>query len=502
MNDTWMESSTHNVSGGKHIAIGSSLESEELSRLEHEVENVEVRFEDYAEKNLSFEKPVNDQRAEISKMTKLYCLGMAGLCLTPLRKGVNSKSVLRVIGLWVGCCFFSKSFRQETNRVISDVMYPLMSKKSEKPNSFVSRRKALVMKNSDNFLPTPDSLAVVKIAFCRQAYARMHEKHADVDAVMGQYRRAIKELDNYAMSNGIRVDAVNKSMRKIASDLMDKDPTFVIVFEETAYDTMLRGEDTVHRQNYKDGDEVKTRTWSAWEGNYVDVSGNPFDGEFTPRRPSTVNDIRRRSKNTWYNLMNKVNTPEDWGDIVASDYARGIQRRYTYMVCEDLHLTPGSVMDLNSLMDTNDDVTWMIDIDGNDPFGVGSYGVPFSTFIAKGPDKDSDQILLGNYPEFKSAYSKWLNNHTDVSPFYMQKCANDAYYEYAARGKKDNNIVGQISDCLAERDRLQSRWDDVFAAVNEKIHAVAADSDKRLKENRRALRPLPGDVRPEREMSM
>ena len=72
MNDTWMESSTHNVSGGKHIAIGSSLESEELSRLEHEVENVEVRFEDYAEKNLSFEKPVDDQRAEISKMTKLY----------------------------------------------------------------------------------------------------------------------------------------------------------------------------------------------------------------------------------------------------------------------------------------------------------------------------------------------------------------------------------------------------------------------------------------------
>ena len=105
------------------------------------------------------------------------------------------------------------------------------------------------------------------------------------------------------MSNGIRVDAVNKSMRKIASDLMDKDPTFVVVFEETAYDTMLRGEDTVHRQNYKDGDEVKTRTWSAWEGNYVDMSGNPFEGEFTPRRPSTVNDIRRRSKNTWYNRL-------------------------------------------------------------------------------------------------------------------------------------------------------------------------------------------------------
>ena len=34
MNDTWMESSTHNVSGGKHIAIGSSLETEETQDLE------------------------------------------------------------------------------------------------------------------------------------------------------------------------------------------------------------------------------------------------------------------------------------------------------------------------------------------------------------------------------------------------------------------------------------------------------------------------------------
>lgn len=500
MNDTWMESSTNNVSDGKHISIGSDTEASELAMLENEIDKVEVDFEKYAEDNFDFSRDLNEQKEELSKFNKAYCIAMAGLCLAPLRKGVNSKSVLRVIGLWVGCCFFSKTFRQETNKVITNVMHPLMEKRSEKEDSFVAKRKHAVI-TSKGFLPTPDTLAVMKIAFCKQAYEKMHEKKANVDAIMQQYDKAVRQLDAYAVSTGIRPDSVNKSMRKIASDLMDKDPTFIVIFEETGYDTVLRGEKTVHQQKYRVGDEVKVREWSAWEGEYLDRDGNAFTGGFTPRKPASVNDIRRRSKETWYTIMSGVKTPEAWGEAVVSDEARGIQRRYLDMICDDNGIDKTNVKNLNDYMDANDDVTWMIDIDGSDPFGVGSYDASFKELITKGPEPDNEQLILGHYPEFKSAYCKWLNNHKDMSPYDMQRRANDTYQEYVARGKKDTTLVARIAEYVEKRDALKSRWDTVFDDITCRVNEIDKEAVDVKRASRRELRPLPDVPSMESELS-
>ena len=478
----------------KHIPVGSVTESEELTKLERQIADVELTYEQYAENNLDFQKPVEEQEEKMGKMNKLFCLALAGVCLTPLRKGVNSKSVLRTVGLWLGCCFLSKSFRQECNHVISKVFHPLMSKKMDtaKADSMFKKRGLLISERDDSLPLTPDSVAVMKIAFCKQAYAKMHEKGADVDSVLRDYEKASEKLYDYAMRDGIRPELVDKSMRKIATDLIDKDSSFLQVFTETAYDTAVRGADMVHRQRYKDGDDTKVRTYTSWEGDYVDTDGNPYKDAFTPRKPESVNTLRRLSKNAWDNTMAGASTPEEWGEVVSTPYARQLQQRYLYFMKEDNHLEDEQLSDLNALMKPDDDVSWLIDIDGEDPFAVGSLEDSFADVVQNGPKPDADHMILGTYPEFKSAYCKWLNHHEDVSPMAEQAKANRVYYEYAARGKNDDTLLGQVAKHMEQRDALQQRWDTVFTDINERVCAVTSANQQRMKELNRLARPLPG----------
>lgn len=494
MDNVWADRSKNSLSGGKQVPVGSNAESEELIRLERQIQDVEMDYEKYAEEHLDFEKPVEKQKDEVSKTNRLFCLAMAGLCLSPLRKGVSSKSVLRVVGLWVGCCFLSKSFRQEVNRVVTDAIYPVISKKASKAktNSMLEQRKTMI-KGDDTTLPlTPDSIAVMKIAFCKQAYLKMHEPNADVAGILDKYNAASDKLYEMAIESGIRPALVDKSMRKIAADLIDKDSSFVPVFTETAYDMVVRADDTVHTQKYMDGDIVKERTYTSWEGAYHDEFGNQYDGVFTPRCPASVNELRMRSKHAWDRTMASAGTPEEWGDAVTTPEARQIQQKYLYLIKVDHHLDDEQLGDLNALMDPEDDVTWLVDIDGDDPFCVGSIDDTFVEIVTNGPKPDSTQMVLGTYPEFKSAYCRWLNHHPDVSPMAQQKKANAAYYEYAARGKKDDLLLQTVFNHMESRDLLQQRWDNVFDVINERINQVNSANQLRLQEVKRSQRALPG----------
>lgn len=492
MADTWTTNDTNNVSGGKHIAVGSSMEKEEISRLEQKIVDVQSNYLNYVEKNLQYDKNVSEQNEKSSAMTRFYCLAVAGLCLAPLRKGVNAKTVMKTIGLWACCSFLSKTFREETNQVVSDVLAPLVKKKAANAgeNSIWQKRKEQL--NNGEFPLTPESAALMKIAFCKQAYADMHKDGANVNQILSKYREAEQQLYVEAQKAGIKPEVLDKSMRTIVGNLVERDPEFVKVFNETAYDYVSRGEDTVYTQKYQASDGVKERSYSKWEGNYTDISGNNFTQAFTPREPETVNHLRRLSSDAWFLQMNKAHTPEEWGEAVSSDDIRHKQQKYLSLMMEDNGLSPDELSDLNSVMNPDDDVTWMLDVDGDDPFGVGSLDDSFVDLIENGPKPDAQTFDVGEYPEFKAAYSKWLNHHPEMSPMAQQKQANQTYYEYVARGKKDKDLLDKIYDFMQTRNMLQSRWDKVFAKVNANVNEKSPRGGGGRKQ-----RALPGEKQSE-----
>ena len=499
MTDIWTDERKRTPSGGKSVPLDSKEEQKALTDLEHDIQKVELDYEQFAEKNLDVMKDVNQQKEPIQKTNKLFCLALAGCCLTPLRKGINTKSVLRVIGLWVGCCVLSKQFRQETNDVITKAFHPLIQKKASQadPESLLAHRKMLLNESGDTLPLIPESVAVMQIAFCQQAYRKMREDGADVEAVKEKYREASEKLYEMAEKDGIRREQVDKQMRKIAGDLIDKDSSFLLIFKETAYDTVIRGKDRVHTQKYQDAGGVKTRTYSTWEGDYTNEDGSVYRGGFTPREPESVNELRRLSKVSWDRIMAKADTPEAWGKEVFNPYSMNLQQRYLYLMKTDNHLTNEQLGDLDALMDPEDDVTWLIDIDGKDPFGAGSLYDSVADVLAHGPKPDAPHMVLGGYPEFKSAFCKWLNHHPDYNPGELQRKANDAYYAYMDGGCQDENLLQTINDDMMRRMQVQQRWDEVFDGMNAELDTYRAGLAKAEKEQKLAERPLPGNFIPD-----
>lgn len=454
------------LNNGHMIPVCSMEEADVLRELELKISDVELQYEKYAAQQLNFQTLGPEDRAKLENINRLFCLALAGLCLVPLRKGVNTNSVLRTIGLWVGCCFLSKSFRQASGKLVSNVMGPMMVDKVQKskPDSMLQMRRNYFQDESQ--LPlTPEGVAVIQIAFCKQAYLAMREKGANVEVVKQQYQKAVDVLYDQAEQNGVSRMAVKKVMRKIAGDLMDKDSTFLEVFEETAYDVIMRGPDTIHKQRYSDGKQVLEREYTMWEGMYLNEDGTAFTEAFTPRMPVSVNTLRKYSRRAWDKAMKTAQTPEEWCEVIESFYARQIQQRYLYYMQVDNHLQKDQLQDLNALMQLDDDVSWLLDIDGKDPFGVGSMDDSIGEFLQYGPKPDVEGFRFGHYPEFRSAYCKWLNHHPDASPMAYQASANVKYLEYAKGGKKDENLFRQIEAYLRKRDELKQRWDTVFAQV-------------------------------------
>lgn len=489
----------HRLSNGKYVTVGSVAESQELRDLERQIQQVELDYVNYAQKHLDFRKDLEEQKASVQETQRLFCLALAGVCVLPLRKGVNTKSVLRMVGLWAGCCFLSKSFRQSCHdmygHVFGEAMGQMMSNqvRNVKPDSGLGKRKTLFVSGTE--LPMiPESLAVMKIAFCKQAYVALREPNADRQLILQQYEQACELLYQEGESVGISRVLVDKQMRKIAGDLMDKDASYIGVFEETAYDVLSRGENVRHIQKYSDNGVVKERSYHLWEGSFVDTDGQEFEGAFHPRLPKSVNELRRLSKEAWDRAMSTAMTPEEWGEIVSRADSRQIQQRYLLYIQTDLHLDNNAIRswdDLSQYMDDNDDVTWMIDMDGVDPFSIGGFDDSLQDMLEHGVTPDSDQLVIGRYPEFKTAYCRWLNHHEDVSPMAMQAKANQCYLEYEAGGKNDKGLLKQVEQYLAQRDNLKDRWNQIYDAITQRVQQLNSANEVRMKELRRVMRPLP-----------
>lgn len=462
--DTWVENSNDNVSGGKHIEVGSVSEFDLLDKMNKKVMALEAKYAAICSENLALSDSLMNQTDYMHMTNMLFNKEIAELTLPLLRKGVSPKSLIRATGLWMASCYYNKMFRANVNQVLVNTFYPLMKNKAKK-----SKERSLCRVRSghqpDEMYFTPDVMALCMIGMARQAYDIMHTVGTDADMIMMQYNARLEELYKLAMADGIRKETVDRRMRKIVGDLIEYDRKYLAVFKETAYDTVVRGDDVAHIQRFGEDEAVQERTYTSWEGTYLDEYHNEFTSAFTPRVPETVNELRKRSCEAWYDIMFPAETPEAWGAMVTSDYARHIQRRYLYFISIDNFVD--DVSDLNSLMDNDDDVSWLFDIDGDDPFTVGSIDDNFAELMQRGPKPDSNEIILGNYPEFKSAYCKWLNNHPDMSPMAQQAKANATYYEYAARGMKDDELVNQIFAYMQKRDELQRRWDAVMEKVND-----------------------------------
>ena len=467
MEHTWAE---YNESR-RQIQQGSAEEKEQLDRLEMNINKTKNEFVKQAERHLETTSDVASVQTIMDKMNVVYCRQVFSACNDALFKGVSASAVVKTAGMWVCSNLMSENVREHAGELVARLLYPVVRKKVENadPASILrARAEKLTDLPAGQYLYTSEAVGALRTGLCRKTYFRMREDGADVRNIWSGYESVDLTIVSIGKKAGISSSVSDKYMRIAAGVWLHEHPEDQVVFRETAYEDTVRPEMT--EKTYKttlSSGETRTYTRSRWEGRYIEDNGNAFEDHFIPRIPETVNRLRKRSKECWDKYMDQASTPEEWCDVVMNPNTRNAQRKYRMMMMEDDHLSVDDLAHLNDFMDADDDITWLVDIGGPDPFGTGGIEMNYQQFMENGPEPDSNVPYLNGYPEFQSAYRLWLNLHPEVSPYHYQRKANQLYQVYAAGDKQDHEIEKQIFDILQKRDDLQDRWLAVWEKVKE-----------------------------------
>lgn len=487
-----------------NLEIGSIEEKNELDKLKKSIKSLQLEFIKQIQNKLSINITDNNLEYLLTELNKVYCQKLIGLCDKPLENGLAPITIIRHIRMWVGVCLASNQFKRicKSNTVNNLIRIIDAQIEKAKPDSSIIFRLNLINTHHDFYLPyVPETLGAFRIAYLELIYNAMREKDANIKDLWFKFESFENKMLQYGRVVGISDSSNDRAMRMIAGIYIDKYSDKSDIFRETAYNLVTRGEDAVitYKIKKRNLDEVyiKDINYSRWDGNYIDESGQDFLLGFTPRVPASVNELRRRSKEAWDLKLSLASTPKEFVACLSLDTARNIQKKYLKFMQIDNGLTDEDLTHLNDFMNYNDDVTWMIDIGGTNPFNTAGLSMNYVEFIKNGPSEEITEPMACNYSELKSAMCLWFNLHPNVSPYAFQTKANVLYKTYEKSGKMSLEIEQEIYDVLKKRDELFLEWAKAYANVNNNLQTNITEM-KSVLENTN-IRPLPGEHRPEKK---
>ena len=270
-----------------YVKAGSVEEAQYLAQLQADILAVDDDFIQYVQ---NAGKPKDGKvETEMDLMNRYYCQRMLLSCVEPLSKGVGADSVVDSIGMYVGMCLTSPDFRKEIGASVRDTMHAAVERKAEKagPNSiWAKQRDKILQEQNQGRLPlTPKSAALMEIGFSRRAYDEMRKPGTNIDEVMRQYQKAIDMLHTTARHDGIDAQVLRQTTNTIIGQMMEKDPSLIKYFNETAYDGVSRGEYHTVTETIQTDHGPEQVSKEVWSGEFQNDDGSVFTGSFTPRRP-------------------------------------------------------------------------------------------------------------------------------------------------------------------------------------------------------------------------
>ena len=481
-----------------NIEIGSSEEKDELNKLKKSIKALQLEFIKQIQNKLSIDISDTDLFYLLGELNKAYCQKLIGLCDRPLENGLSPLSIIRYIRMWVGSCLVSNPFKRicKANTITQLTRITDAQIAKAKPDSSILFRIGLINSHHDFYLPyIPETLGATRVAYLELIYNAMREKNADIKNLWTKFEAFENKMLECGRNVGISDDTNDRAMRMIAGIYIDKYPDKSDIFRETAYNVVTRGEDAVMIYNIKKRNlnevYIKEIKYSRWDGDYIDEAGQDFLLGFTPRVPASINELRRRSKEAWDMKLSSANTPREFVACLSLDTARNIQKKYLKFMQIDNGLSDDDLMHLNDFMNYNDDVTWMIDIGGSNPFNTAGLSMNYVDFIKNGPSDEIIEPMACNYSELKSAMCLWFNLHPNVSPYAFQVKANVLYKTYEKSGKMSLEIEQEIYDILKKRDELFLEWARAYANLNNDLQSSIKEMKSVLGNTN--TRPLPGE---------
>lgn len=295
------------------------------------------------------------QRAELSGLHQIYASMMVLQCVEPLKQGMDSKNVVKAMGMAASMWMLSPEFRTQMGMFaerVGDAVRGKITAREEAKDSRARERlqKLTAVGKGDQLaarwrkrldriehaerghrLPfTAQSAAMTEVALAEAAYADMRLPGADVDGIQQRYRTAMSALYDYVQDDGIDPAEVSQAMRIIVGQRLDNEPQLANVFGELGHGRFTKG---LHREVYING---TAETAIAWTGDFVDAFGGRTitSGSFSLRPVATMDEHRLRASETLAAELTNVTDVSEMNEVFSHYMSAAVVGKFPGVVEE------------------------------------------------------------------------------------------------------------------------------------------------------------------------
>lgn len=299
------------------------------------------------------------QRRKLSDLQQAYASMMVLHCLSPLQQGVNGRNVMSVVGMGTMMTMLSPNFRSQVGSYVTQIG-PMISqaidkkmeartvKQGEEARERLARlqdRKGLDrddvrglagrrlrkrldkierMERGHRDAFTEQSAALAHVGIVQSTYDEMRAPGADRKAIKDRYASAMSALYDYIADDGLDQPAVERQVRIITGQLIERDPEAASCFSELAHGQFIK---TEPQEFYLPGQSKPTKLWT---GDYTDSfgGGTVKTGAFSLREPMDAYEHRVAASKAIYGEMVSSQTVDEFNSVVEQYLVASAVRQY------------------------------------------------------------------------------------------------------------------------------------------------------------------------------
>lgn len=299
------------------------------------------------------------QRRKLSDLQRAYSSMMVLHCLSPLQQGVSGTNVMSVVGMGSMMTLLSPNFRAQVGEYVNQIG-PMISnaidrkvegrtiEQGEKARDRLAKlqdRKGLDrddvrglagrklrkrldrierMERGHRDAFTEQSAALAHVGIVQSAYDEMRAPGADKKAIKDRYASAMSALYGYVEDDGLEQSAVERNVRVITGQLIERDPEAASCFTELAHGQFIKSEP---REFYLPGQTEPTKLWT---GDFTDSFGGKTvkSGAFSLREPMDAYEHRVAASKAIYGEMLSSQTVDEFNGVVEQYLVASAVRQY------------------------------------------------------------------------------------------------------------------------------------------------------------------------------
>ena len=272
-----------------------------LSGLNSKAYSLKEDYIDFTKKYYAWnEKDTNMNLLELQN--RKYYIALAGLCLTPLRNGINKRAVATSVGMYAVLAIMNPAMSKEIPRLVKQSLYPHFDKMSEMfPNSRFAaklqqqKQDILIDKNHGRLPFTPETAALYRLAFIEKVYDDIRKNPDDQANATEGYTAALATLDELCKKDGVSQRDVSQHMSGIISMRIQNDPNYSRYFSEFNAPDGSSPKAFVNGDVSEETGEIKIHPKKDENGQNIymtSADGREYMGSFSPREMYTTKSYK------------------------------------------------------------------------------------------------------------------------------------------------------------------------------------------------------------------